>query len=384
MGPQRTGTLRALAYGVLPPLLVLSALSTTGASAAPVADVAPVGAEWPLDAQHFDAVKVWGLSRGAGVTVAVVDSGVSARHPDLTGRVLPGTDITHQAANGRIDVSDDSHGTSVAGVIAATGGTGHGMAGLAPAASILPVRISTDGASDPLALAEGIVYAARHGAKVINISMTTDVADPQLRDAVGYAVKHNIVVVAAAGNNGRAGNQVSYPAAFPGVVAVSGTTQNSAFWPTSESGSYISLAAPAVGIYSTNNSGGYLTKDGTSYSAPYVSAAAALLRAAFPAESAGQIIARLITTADRPTGAGGAHSRDDHLGYGVVNPLKALRAPAPAVRTNPLLAADGGGTAVDPSRQSSATPWAVGITAAVATAIAAGALAVFRRRRRTS
>jgi len=370
MGPQRTGTLRALAYGVLPSLLVLSALSATGASAAPVAGVTPLSAEWPLDAQHFDAVKVWGLSRGAGVTVAVVDSGVSASHPDLAGRVLPGSDITRQAANGQIDVSDDSHGTSVAGVIAATGGTGHGMAGLAPASSILPVRISTDGAADPLALAEGIVYAARHGAKVINISMTTDVADPQLRDAVGYAVAHDIVVVAAA-------------AAFPGVVAVSGTTRENAFWPTSESGSYISLAAPAVGIYSTNNSGGYLTKDGTSYSAPYVSATAALLRAAFPSENAGQIIARLITTADRPTGAGGVHGRDDQLGYGVVNPLKALRAPAPAARTNPLTDAVGG-TAAKSARRSAATPWAVGGIAAASVAIAAGGLAVFRRRRRTS
>ena len=383
MGPQRTGTLRALAYGVLPSLLVLSALSATGASAAPVAGVTPLSAEWPLDAQHFDAVKVWGLSRGAGVTVAVVDSGVSASHPDLAGRVLPGSDITRQAANGQIDVSDDSHGTSVAGVIAATGGTGHGMAGLAPASSILPVRISTDGAADPLALAEGIVYAARHGAEVINVSMTTDVADPQLRDAVGYAVEHNIVVVAAAGNDGRTGNQVSYPAAFPGVVAVSGTTQDSAFWPTSESGSYISLAAPAVGIYSTNNSGGYLTKDGTSYSAPYVSATAALLRAAFPSENAGQIIARLITTADRPTGAGGVHGRDDQLGYGVVNPLKALRAPAPAARTNPLTDAVGG-TAAKSARRSAATPWTVGGIAAASVAIAAGGLAVFRRRRRTS
>jgi subtilisin family serine protease len=143
------------------------------------------------------------------------------------------------------------------------------------------------------------------------------------------------------------------------------------------------LAAPAVGIYSTNNSGGYLTKDGTSYSAPYVSATAALLRAAFPSESAGQIIARLITTADRPTGAGGAHGRDDHLGYGVVNPLKALRAPAPAARTNPLIHAVGG-TAAKSARRSAATPWTVGGIAAASVAIAAGGLAVFRRRRRTS
>ncbi|MEU6227583.1 S8 family serine peptidase [Streptomyces sp. NPDC047042] len=372
--------LLALSALLTPPALL--ALSVTSAAAAPVTGPVPLGTEWPLDAQHFDAVKVWRLSRGAGVTVAVVDSGVSARHPDLAGRVLPGTDITHQAADGRIDIAADSHGTSVAGVVAATGTAPHGMVGLAPASVILPVRISGDGTSDPLALAQGIVYAARHGAGVINISMTTQVADPQLRDAVAYAVAHDIVVVAAAGNNGRAGNQITYPAGFPGVVAVSGTTRDGSFWPLSESGSYISVAAPADGIYSTKNSGGYLTADGTSYSAPYVSATAALLRAAFPSESAGQIIARLIGTADRPPGAPGAHGHDDRLGYGLINPLKALRASAPPARTNPLLTA--GPPAAKPATRSGATPWAAGGIAAGTAAVATGGFAVFRRRRRSA
>ncbi|WP_268207607.1 S8 family serine peptidase [Streptomyces shenzhenensis] len=143
------------------------------------------------------------------------------------------------------------------------------------------------------------------------------------------------------------------------------------------------MAAPAVDIFSTRNSGGYLTKDGTSYSAPYVSAAAALLRAAHPSESAGQIISRLIGTADRP---GGGSGRDDRFGYGIVDPLKALGAPVPAATANPLLTAAGDGT----PKAAGATGGTSGVTVAVISAVAvvaaagAGGLLVRRRfRRRT-
>ncbi|MFJ8490256.1 type VII secretion-associated serine protease mycosin [Streptomyces sp. NPDC094038] len=381
MGLGYSGALRACAYAGLPLLLLLAAAppATAGQPAAPT----PLSSEWPLDAAHFDASRIWRLSQGAGVTVAVVDTGVNARHPDLAGRVLPGTDATRQAADGRIDLSTDSHGTSVAGVVAGSGGAGRGMAGLAPRATVLPVRVSADNAADPLALARGIVYAADHGAAVINVSMVTTTPDPQVRDAVAYARRHDIVVVAAAGNNGREGNPVTYPAAFPGVVAVSGTTRDGGSWAAGESGSYIALAAPAVDIYSTRNSGGYLTADGTSYSAPYVSAAAALLRAAYPAENAGQIIARLIGTADRP---GGGSGRDDRFGYGIVDPLKALRAPAPAASADPLLTAAGDGApkAADTTGGvPGGTVAVIGVAAGVTAAAAGGLLARRRSRRRT-
>ncbi|WP_329262462.1 type VII secretion-associated serine protease mycosin [Streptomyces sp. NBC_01478] len=381
MGPGRSGALRACGYAGLPLLLLLLAAAPPAAarqSAAPT----PLASEWPLDARHFDASRIWRLSQGAGVTVAVVDTGVNARHPDLAGRVLPGTDVTGQAVDGRVDVSPESHGTSVAGVIAGSGGSGRGMAGLAPRATVLPVRVSADEAADPLALARGIVYAADHGAAVINISMVTTDADPQIRDAVAYARRHDIVVVAAAGNSGRAGNPVTYPAAFPGVVAVSGTTRDGGFWTDGESGSYVTLAAPAVDIYSTRNSGGYLTKDGTSYSAPYVSAAVALLRAAHPSETAGQIIDRLITTADRPGGESHASSgRDDRFGYGIVDPLKALAAAAPAAGADPLRTASGPGTPKAADTGGSAPGGIVAVVGAVAGAVAAGAAGLLVRRR---
>ena len=308
-------------------------------------EAATNAAEWPLDKQHFDAQRVWPLSQGAGVTVAVLDTGVDAAHPDLAGRVLPGIDETGQAANGDVDTSPDSHGTSVAAVIAGTGASG--MTGLAPGVRILPVRVTDGSVVQPAALAEGVSYAATHGATVINISMVTPIDNREVRDAIAYAVQHDIVVVAAAGNNGQAGDPVEYPAALPGVVAVAGSTRDGGVWSQGESGNYITLAAPAEDIYSADDRGGHLTSAGTSYSAPYVSATAALLRAKYPDETAGQVITRLIATADSA-----AHHRDDQSGFGIVDPYKALIAappargaePPPAVAAKPASASRTAGT----------------------------------------
>jgi type VII secretion-associated serine protease mycosin len=294
--------------------------------------------QWPLDAGHFDAQRIWALSTGSGVTVAVVDTGVDAASPDLRGQVLPGVDLTDEAANGQVDTSSDSHGTSVAGVIAGNGDSGGAgrMTGLAPGAKILPIRIA-DSSDDvnPTLAAEGISYAVTHGARIINLSLGTAVDDPEIRGAVGYALAHGIIVIAADGNNGLSGNQPEYPAAIPGVLAVAGSTQAGGVWTQGESGSYVDLAAPAEDVYSTSDTGGHMTSAGTSYSAPFVSAAAALLWARYPSETAGQIIARLIDDTDP---IGGTHGRTDQSGFGELDPYKALTAPAPAKTTNPLLA----------------------------------------------
>lgn len=310
-----------------------TAAASTGATP-PVAG----NSEWPLDAAHFDTRRIWALSTGAGVTIAVVDTGVDASDPDLRGQVLPGVDLTDEAVNGQVDTSVDSHGTSVAGVIAADGNAGGGtrMTGLAPAAKILPVRIADSSSSvNPTLTAEGISYAATHGARIINLSLGTPIDQPEIRDAVNYAVNHDVIVVAAVGNSGQSGNEPMYPASIPGVLAVAGSTRNGAIWAQGESGSYVSLLAPAEDIYSTSDAGGYLSSAGTSYSAPYVSAAAALAWARYPTETAGQIIARLIESADP---VGGTHGRNNQSGYGLVDPYRALTAPVPASTANPLLA----------------------------------------------
>lgn len=291
--------------------------------------------EWPLDSHHFQADTVWAVSRGAAVTVAVIDSGVSASHHDLAYQVLSGASLLGDGGDGRTDTSGDSHGTAIAGIIAGAGGPApaDGMFGLAPAAKILPVRVAVGSQAASSVIAQGIVWAADHGAQIINMSMGSPEPDPLLRQAVTYALSKDIVLVASAGNEGQNGNAPMYPAAFPGVISVSGTDENGTFWAPSESGHGITLAAPATDIYSTNDQGQYVHAEGTSYAAAYVSAAAALVRSHEPHLTAGQVTRRLIATASQH------HNRPDpHLGYGELNPLAALTASGePGSPDNPLL-----------------------------------------------
>ncbi len=311
-------------------MLALAApFAATPALAAPRA---PSAQQWALDAKHFDSARLWSLSTGKGVTVAVVDSGVDDHHPDLTGRVLPGADFTGNAADGRVDLSTDAHGTAVAGIIAGTGTGPDHITGLAPDATILPVRISDTLTSDPAVLAQGINYATTHGAKIINISICARILNPQIRTAVETAIEHDIVVVAAAGNDRLTGNPAQYPAALPGVIAVAATDAEDRLWPKSESGPYLGVTAPGVDIYTTGAEGSHQQATGTSFAAPHVAAAAALLRARYPAETAAQIISRLTSTAHHPR-----QGRDDTSGYGFIDPYQALVAPAPPAEPNPLL-----------------------------------------------
>ncbi|MGW4890025.1 type VII secretion-associated serine protease mycosin [Streptomyces murinus] len=331
-------------------------------------------AEWPL--KQFQAEKVWHVSQGQGVTVAVIDSGVDSAHPDLKGQVLQGAGfIGDPRDNGQSDISGDSHGTAIAGIIAGTGkaNAGNGMTGLAPKSKVLPVRVTMNGTAEPTAIAEGIKYAADHHAQVINISIGTTTPDPLLREAVTYALGKDTVIVASAGNDGQNGNPPMYPAAFPGVIDVTGTDSTGNFWPVSESGPRVTLAAPATGIYSTNDRNQYVKADGTSYAAAYVSATTALVRSAFPRLTAGQTVRRLISTARRP----GSGNHDNQYGYGLVNPLAALRAPVAAngSTANPLLSADPLGKAANAGER-----WVIGISAGVgAMVLAAVSVWIFAR-----
>lgn len=344
--------------------------------AAPAARADPVRtAEWPLDAHHYPADAIWQISRGTGVAVAVIDSGVAADHPDLVGQVLSGTSLLGDGGDGRTDTSGDSHGTAIAGIIAGTGGPppGNGMIGLAPGAKILPVRVAPGGQVSPSTLAQGIVWAADHGAKVINTSLGSPNPDPLLRQAVTYALSKDAVLVASAGNQGESDNAPMYPAAFPGVMSVSGIIQDGSFWKPSESGAGITIAAPAGDIYSTNDQREYVHADGTSYAAAYVSAAAALIRAHWPHLPANQVIKRLIATTDEH------HDQPDpYLGYGKLNPLAALKATVDTAGSdNPLLHPNT--QAAKPQRQVpliSLALMALAITAAATTT------ALIRRRNR--
>ncbi|MGZ5406878.1 MAG: S8 family serine peptidase, partial [Aeromicrobium sp.] len=180
--------------------------------------------QWALNT--LKAETAWASAVGNGVTVAVVDTGVQSSHPDLSGKVLSGYDVV---APGTAATDQNGHGTHVAGIVAAVAGNARGIAGLARGSKILPVRVlDSNGDGDTADLAEGIRWAANHDAKVINVSLESAQSDPATQSAVAYAVSKNVVVVAAAGNNGCGlkGSGPNYPASYPNVMGIASTNSN--------------------------------------------------------------------------------------------------------------------------------------------------------------
>ncbi len=274
----------------------------------------------PWQISRMAPQRVWPVSRGRGITVAVLDSGVNARHPQLAGRVLPGIDLVD--GTGAADDDCNGHGSVVGGIIAAHEVAGTGFAGMAPDATVLPVRVATDlsrFANGSPRIARAIRYAVDHHASVVNLSLTTE-DSPELRSAVHYAHRHDVVLVAASGNEAASTTGPIYPAAYPEVIAVSEIDSHGAHISEANGGRWVDLTAPGgkiVGPAATTS--GYSQGDGTSFAAPFVSGTAALIRAYRPGLSADQVRQRLEATADHPV-----DGRDDLVGYGVVNPYRAV------------------------------------------------------------
>ncbi|ATY94828.1 type VII secretion-associated serine protease mycosin [Streptomyces cavourensis] len=291
--------------------------------------------QWALAALHTD--RAWQTTKGAGITVAVLDTGVDGSHPDLQGQVLPGKDLVGFGAT-RGDSSWALHGTAMAGIIAGRGngpGRADGVLGIAPEVRILPVRVILE-SKDPArakarktrgtALAEGIRWAADNGADVINLSLGDDSEsahpDPGEDSAIQYALSKGISVVASAGNGGEKGDRISYPAAYPGVIAVTAVDEYGTHASFSTRRWYATVSAPGVDIVVANPDGHYYIEWGTSAAAAFVSGAVALVRAAHPGLDPAQIKKLLADTA-RDAPAGG---RDDARGYGMVDPAEAIEA----------------------------------------------------------
>ncbi|WP_181143635.1 type VII secretion-associated serine protease mycosin [Streptomyces cinnamoneus] len=288
--------------------------------------------QWYLDAMH--AEEMWKQSTGAGVTVAVIDTGVESSVPDLRGRVLQGKDFSGHVGGAESD--PHNHGTRVAEFIAGTGKSlsGLGTRGLAPGARIIPLRVSdgTDASNAAegaekfgAALASAIRYAAGTEAKVINISMGQDVLTRPLADAVHEATARGKLVFAAVGNSGDAGNAVQYPAALPGVIGVAAVDKTITATKESQRGPQVDLAAPGEDMTAVCANGRDIcTSHGTSDAAALASASAALLWSAHPDWTANQVLRVLINTAGGPKSGG---RRSDTIGYGVVRPRVALQNP---------------------------------------------------------
>ncbi len=281
---------------------------------------------WAQRALGFSSV--WDLTRGQRITVAVVDSGIDYT-PQLAGRVSR-VDLT--GGNGEDCIP---HGTDVASIIAAGDARARGVPfyGVAPAAHILSIRVQqqegTSGQSNAqrrrtLAdIARGIHYAVVEHANVINVSIQVSASYPALRTAVEFALRRNVVVVAAAGNDNPGGGQGPfYPASYPGVLSVNAVDQYGQLGGFDVSRTPVSVTAPGVNVASDYPGGFDPSNNGTSFATAFVSGEAALVRAAYPRLTAAQVVHRIIATAAGRTGA--------HTGAGMINPVQAVTAVLPS------------------------------------------------------
>jgi type VII secretion-associated serine protease mycosin len=290
----------------------------------------PLPQEWWFSTWDIQD-KLWPVTQGKGVTVAVLDTGVEAGIPDLAGVVVSGTDAENGSGDGRTDRDDapiSGHGTGMASLIAAQG-TGTGFVGVAPRARILPV-ISRSGE----AYTKGIRFAVDHGAKVINLSQAVPSACPEyLQQAVSYAIQHDVVVVAGAGNDGNSSNASMYPANCAGVLAVGAVDYKFNPWIKTQQQPYVTVAAPGVKVGGVIKDGQYHSSNGgTSGAAALTSAAVALVRSKSPQMSAREVVQRIIASA-RDVGPAG---KDNQSGYGLIRPSHALSDNVPKSAPNPV------------------------------------------------
>lgn len=292
----------------------------------------PSAAESIPDRQWFisslNLARAQAITQGAGVTVAIIDTGVDSSHQDLLGNVLPGLSVI-STKDGEKHGDSQGHGTNMAGLVAAHRHNGEGALGMAPEAKVLPI-VDTD-PSSPLnssQLAAAIQKATERHVDVISISQSVT-GSSELTAVVERAQHEGAVVVAAAGNS-PTDAIITAPARIQGVVAVGAVDQNSNHAQVSVTGPQLTICAPGVDIVSTDKGGGYSVGTGTSAATAIVAGVVALIRSKFPQLPASEVIHRLTATATDK----GAPGRDPVYGYGIVNPVAALTATVPPERTS--------------------------------------------------
>jgi len=394
---RRVIALAVLAATIGPAAAIAPAQAAPTISASPCPQAPHAGVPLPRLAPRDPLIAqlgldhAWPLSTGAGVTVGVVDTGVDPRSPKLAGAVDRGESLTAVDTPAVYRVSPggttdcDGHGTAVAAIVAGRVAAGDDRAaGVAPSARIYPVAVQGDFAQAPAALVGQAIREAADHASVINLSFARPSNDPDVAAAIKYALARNVVVVAAAGNEGAAQTQTWYPAAYPGVLAVAAVGPSGQPLDASNKGAWISVAAPGQTLTAVPAGGrGYVTVSGTSFAAAIVSGTAALIRSRFPSLTAQQVVARIVATAVPP----GDGPRDDQVGAGVVDPFAALTA-----ELGPAAGGQSAGSVpIVPSRRSghgknstAVDAWAGGIVAAaVLAALGAISVRVGARRRWT-
>ncbi|WP_051468230.1 S8 family serine peptidase [Actinomadura oligospora] len=363
----------------------LAVIPTASAGATPN----PSAQEWWFKGWSIQQ-QVWPLTKGQGVTVAVLDSGVNGNLPDMKPATLQGTDVV-SGGNGWKDHDEQGHGTAIASVIASRG-TSTGFVGIAPEAKILPVRTQADGPY----LSKAIRFAVDHGAKVVNMSvgnqgatMFPNQCPPEVFSAIRYAIDKDVVLVGSAGNTGDEDNAVEYPGSCPGVVAVGALGRDGHAWKKSQRQPYVAVGAPGVDVGGLSQTGHvWTTGEGTSQASALTAGAVALIRAKFPQMKAREVV-QLLTNTTKDFGS------PDQLGRGVISIPRALRTKVPASAPNPVFArydkavaqapkGSGGGSGsssapAEEKKGSSSTMLYVGIGVVVIVVLVVGGVVLMRR-----
>jgi type VII secretion-associated serine protease mycosin len=329
---------RRLSSALLIAVLAGAALLIPGTAIAKPSDLVQSREYWLDDYGIRDA---WAVTKGKGVIIAIIDTGVASGIRDLSGAVVGGTDFSGVGADdGRKPIGSKTpeHGTMVASLAAGRGtGAGSGILGAAPQASLLSLSVGfgSQAKDSDTQIAEAVRWAVDNGADVINMSLTRNTIDwpESWDDAFLYAMQNDVVIVAAAGNRGSGTVEVGAPATMPGVLTVSGVDRNGvASFDASAQGITIGVAAPSEELVGVIPGGQYVSWSGTSGATPIVAGIVALVRAAHPELDAANVINRIVETA-RDRGEDGV---DFTYGYGLINAAAAVKRDVPEVDANPV------------------------------------------------
>lgn len=306
---------------------------------------APASADQVRDQEYwldeYGIRTAWNTTQGAGVTIAIIDTGIDGSVPELAGAVVGGADFSGIGSpDGQQPVGSEGseHGTMVASLAVGRGtGANSGVIGAAPAASVLAISIGfgEGSTSSDEQIAAAVRFAVDQGADVINMSLTRNTRDwpESWDDAFLYATEHDVVVVAAAGNRGSGTTEVGAPATMPGVLTVGGVDVNGeASFDASSQGITIGVSAPSEDLVGVVPGGDHVLWNGTSGATPIVAGIVALVRAAHPELDVANVINRVIATA-HDAGAPGA---DPIYGFGLVDAAAAVTGQVPAVTANPM------------------------------------------------
>lgn len=341
--------MRGVTRTVIAAALVAAAIGVPTVAIAAPPPAAPTSRERAVDLVRsreywLDAYGIrdaWATTRGKGITIAIIDTGIDSGVADLAGAVVGGADFSGLGfTNGQKPVGRNGaeHATMVASLAAGRGtGATSGIIGSAPQASLLSLSIGFDAneKDSDAQIADAVRWAVDNGADVINLSLTRNTLEwpESWDDAFLYAMENDVVVVAAAGNRGGGTVEVGAPATMPGVLTVSGVDANgAASWNASSQGITIGVAAPSEGLVGVVPGGRYVSWSGTSGATPIVAGIVALVRAAHPELDAANVINRITSTA-KDVGPKGA---DFTYGFGLVDAEAAVTDTIALVDKNPM------------------------------------------------